>query len=150
MDRIEKWRRVFDALVGLEVTAGEVILHAVEAWLDRLPTAEIIIDAAGIVENVVAGGEVDETDGAQSVFGGKRADDQRSAADEPGVKDAAKTGNAVRQHHAVDAELHIGMIVTHVNEAACGRILAIRPASATRPSRPAHWRPAAAPQWSGA
>src|SRR6516164_3178937 len=31
MDGIEKWRRVFDALVGLEIAAGEEILHAAKA-----------------------------------------------------------------------------------------------------------------------
>ena len=48
---------------------------------------------------------------------------QRSAADEIGIEDAAETGDAVRQKHAIDAELHIGMIVTHVKETARRGIL---------------------------
>ena len=31
MDGIEKGQRVFDSLIGLQITAGEVILHAAEA-----------------------------------------------------------------------------------------------------------------------
>src|SRR4029077_3226428 len=106
MDGIEKGQRGFDSFVGLERAAGEVILHPAETtgrrgsrrlgrqssacaraigaeraaifevWPNGLATREVIIDAASIVENVLARGDVDEAHGAQAVFGGQRAGNQ--------------------------------------------------------------------------
>ena len=61
-----------------------------------------------------------ESDRAQAELRRQRAGDQRNGADQAGVQNAAEAGDAVRQHHAVDAELHIGVIVADV-EAAAGR-----------------------------
>ena len=49
--------------------------------------------------------------------------DQGDAADPAGVENAAEAGQAVGQHHAIDAKLHVGVIVAHVKEPACGGIL---------------------------
>ena len=38
------------------------------------------------------------------------------------VEDATEAADAVRQEHTIDAELHIGVIVTHVKKAAGGGI----------------------------
>src|SRR5262249_18447650 len=99
MDGIEKWGRAFDALVGLQITTSEEILHAAEtgcgrrcrgfrwqrwicaraigaesaaifeAGLNSLSAAEVIVDTAGIVENVRARRQVDNARRAQPVFG---------------------------------------------------------------------------------
>ncbi len=86
-------------------------------------TAAIHADGAAVIEDVVAGGDVDETDRAQPEFGRQGAGDQRDAADEAGVENAAETGDAVRQHHPVDAELDVGVIVADMQRAAGGGIL---------------------------
>src|SRR5215471_21552981 len=150
MDGIEKWRRVFDALVGLEITAGEEVLHTAEAvgrrgsrrfcrqsgarvrtigaeraaifeaWLYPFAAAEVVIDAARIVENVRARRQVDNAGRAQSVFCRQRTGHQRQATDKIGIQNAAETADAVRQKNAVDAILRVGMIVTHMQKTARG------------------------------
>src|SRR5262249_59645406 len=140
--------RFYDSKMGVEITAGKVILQAAitvggrrrrrlggkrrartrtigakgsaifETRLDSFAAAKVIIDAAGIVEDVAARGDVDEADRAQSVFGGQGARDKGQAADEIGVEDAAETADAVGQHHAVDAKLQIGVIIAHVKKTA--------------------------------
>ena len=44
-------------------------------------------------------------------------------ADQRGIEKRAEAGNAVRQHDAVDADLHIGVLVADVKAAAGGGIL---------------------------
>ena len=61
-----------------------------------------------------AGRHVDEADRAQPEFGRQRTGDQRQAADQIGVQNAAEAADAVRQNNAVDTILHIGMIVADV------------------------------------
>ena len=90
---------------------------------ERSLTAAVNADLAAVVENVGAGRDVDEANRPQAVFGRERAGDQGDAADPAGVENAAEAGQAVRQHHAVDAKLHVGMIVADVKEPAGGGIL---------------------------
>ena len=86
-------------------------------------TAAVNADLAAIVENIGAGRDVDQPDRPQAIFGRERADHQAETADPAGVENAAEAGRAVRQHHAVDAELQIGVVVADVEEAAGRRIL---------------------------
>ncbi len=95
----------------------------VEARLDGAAAAAVVADAAGIVEDVVARGDVDEAYRAHTVLGRQRAGDQRHAADQARIQNTAEAGDAVRQHDAIDAELHVGMIVAHVDRSARGGIL---------------------------
>src|SRR6516164_9869178 len=148
MDGIEKWRCAFNALVSLQITAGEEILHAAETrcrrlcwrfrWQRRICTraigaegaaifeaelnpfaaAEVVIDAAGIVEDVLARRKVDNAGGAQPIFGRQRASHQRQAADKIGIQNAAETADAVWQKNAVDTILRVGMIVANVEQTA--------------------------------
>ena len=90
---------------------------------ERSLAAAVNADLTAVIEDVGAGRDVDQPDGAQPVFGRERAHDQSDAADPAGVKNAAEAGQAVGQHHAVDAKLHVGMVVAHVKEAAGGGIL---------------------------
>ena len=55
--------------------------------------------------------------------GGKRAGNQRYVADQRGIEERAEAADAVRKHDAVDAGLHIGVLVAHVETAAGGGIL---------------------------
>ncbi len=90
---------------------------------DRFLTAAVNADLAAIVENIGAGRDVDQPDRPQAIFGRERADHQAETADPAGVKNAAEAGRAVGQHHAIDAELQIGVVVADVEEAAGRRIL---------------------------
>src|SRR5581483_5009130 len=95
----------------------------IEARLDGAAAAAVIADAAGIIENVIARGDVDEPGGAHAVFGRQRAGHKRNGTDKAGVENAAEAGDAVGQHDAVDAELRIGMIIADVERTARGGIL---------------------------
>ena len=54
---------------------------------------------------------------------GSAPDDQGDAADPAGVENAAEAGQAIGQHHAIDAKLYVGVIVAHVKKPACGGVL---------------------------
>ena len=151
MNGVERRLRIFDAFGVLQIAAGEKILHAAETdrarWLCRCSpaarrrtigaecaaifearlngaaTTAVITDATGIIENVVARRDVDEPHRALPELRRQRAGDQRNGADQFGIEDAAKAGDAVGQHHAVDAELHIGVVVANMKEPACRGIL---------------------------
>ena len=85
--------------------------------------AAVKADAAAVVESVGAGGDVDKADCAQAEFGRQRAGDQRHTPDQAGFENAAEAGDAVGEHDPVDTELHIGVIVADVEQAAGRRIL---------------------------
>ena len=151
MDRAVGRGRILDAFLGLQVTPDEEVLDAWEAIrtgqsagsrsrscrrtgaaeraavLDRRRerslTTAVKADLTAVVENVGAGRDIDQADGSQAVFGRERAHDQGDAADPAGVENAAEAGQAVGQHHAIDAILHVGMIVADVKEPACGGVL---------------------------
>ena len=151
VDRAVGWERIFEAFLGLQITADEEVLDAGKAIrtgqsagsgsrsyrrtgaaeraavLDRRGerslTAAVKADLTAVVEDVGAGGDVDEADGSQAVFGRQRAHDQRHAADPAGVENAAEAGQAVGQHDPVDTVLHVGMVVADVKEPACGGVL---------------------------
>jgi len=74
-------------------------------------TAAIHADGAAVVEKIGASRDVDETGRAQPEFGRQGADNQGHAADKAGVEHAAEAGEPVGQHHPVDAELDVGVVV---------------------------------------
>ena len=90
---------------------------------ERSLTAAVDADLTAVIENVGAGRDVDQADRSQPVFGRQRADDQGDAADPAGVENAAEAGEAVGQHHAIDAKLHVGVVVADVQQSAGGGIL---------------------------
>ena len=59
---------------------------------------------------------------AKPVLSGKGARDERKAADEAGVEDLAKSGNAIWDDDAIDAVLKVGVLIAHVQVAAGGRV----------------------------
>ena len=151
MDRAVGGDRILQAFFGLQVTSSEEVLDARKAIRtgqgagsrsrryrrtgaaegaavldrrrERALTAAVDADLTAVIENVGAGRDVDQADGAQAIFGRQRAHNQGDAADPAGVKNAAEAGQAVGQHHAIDAKLHIGVVVAHVQKAARGGIL---------------------------
>ena len=94
-----------------------------DAWRNGSMTAAIHADGAAVVEKIGAGRDVDETDRAQPEFGRQGADDQGHGADKAGVENAAEAGEPVGQHHPVDAELDVGVVVADMQQAAGGGIL---------------------------
>ena len=120
--------RIFQSDIALEEAPGEEILGLADlaAILEarREGLSRAAIDARSpAVEGIVAGLDVEHARGAQAKLRRQRAGDQRHVADQRGVEKRAKAGNTVRQHDAVDANLHIGVLVAHVKAAAGGRIL---------------------------
>ena len=128
VDRRPVRRRIFKSDIAFEEPPGEEILGLtdlaaiLEARREGLPRAAIDADRAA-VEGIVAGLDVEHARGAQAKLRRQRAGNQRYVADQRGIKKRAEAGNAVRQHDAVDADLHIGVLVAHVKAAAGGGIL---------------------------
>ena len=105
-----------DSYIGLQIASGEVILDARKAvrarqrvrsrsgrrrravtaeraavfavWRDVAMAAAVDTHSAAVVENIGAGRDVDEADGAHPEFGRKRARHQGDAADKIGIKNA--------------------------------------------------------------
>ena len=90
---------------------------------DVSAAAAVRADAAAVVEDVVPGRDVDEADRAEPELGRQRAGDEGDSADQIGFQNTPKAGDAVGQHDAVDPELHIGVIVADMEQAARRGIL---------------------------
>ena len=130
VDRVAARGRIFDAEIAGEGAAGDEILRAAnaaavfEAWRQRAEASAIHADTAALFERGAAFGlDIHDTGGAKTELRGQRAGDQREIADKAAVQDVAETGDTVRQRDAVDAILHIAMLVAHVDVAAGSRIL---------------------------
>ena len=128
VDRRPVRRRIFKSDIALEEPPGEEILGLTdlaaifEARREGLPRAAIDAHSPA-VEGIVAGLDVEHAGGAQAKLRRQRAGDERYVADQRGIEKRAEAGNAVRQHDAVDADLHIGVLVANVKAAAGGGIL---------------------------
>ena len=128
VDRRPVGSGIFQADVALEKPPGEEILGLtdlaaiLETWREGLPRPAI--DAYGAaVEGIIAGLDVEHARGAQAELCRQRAGNERYVADQRGIKKCAETSHAVRQHDAVDADLHVGVLVADVKVAARGGIL---------------------------
>ena len=86
-------------------------------------TAAIERDAAARRRGRRARDDVDKRGGAQPILRRQSAGDERHRAREAGLHQLRKAGDAVRQKNAVDAILHIGVLVADVEIAAGGGIL---------------------------
>src|SRR5262249_10450672 len=120
VDRVIARQWVLNTNVVRGVASGEVVLGLARGAaifdVGRAPllAAAIEADGPGVVERGIAGLDVDEACGVEAVLRRQRTGDQLKAADEAGVEDLAKTRNAVRDLDAVDAVLHVGVLVAHV------------------------------------
>ena len=128
VDRRPVRRRILQSDVALEEPPSEEILGLtdlaaiLEARREGLPRAAIDADRTA-VEGIVAGLDVEYARGAQAKLCRQRAGNQRYVADQRGIEKGAEAGNAVGQHDAVDADLHIGVLVADVKVAAGGGVL---------------------------
>src|SRR5947209_7379580 len=129
MNGIIVGRRVLDALLAREIAAGQKILPGTggaaifERRRQRRLTAAIDADAAAIVERAGARGDVDNAGGAQSILRRQRPVEQSEIADKACLDHLAETGDAGRQKDAIDAVLHVFVLVADVERAARDGIL---------------------------
>ena len=87
-------------------------------------TAAVDADAAALLQRVTARRlDVDDAGGAQSKLCGQRTGNQREAADETSAENMAEAGNAVGEGDSVDAILHVGVLIAHMDVAIDGAIL---------------------------
>ena len=117
-----------------------------DARRERTAAAAVDADVAGIVEGVAARPDVEDAGRAQAVLRRQRSGDQRHVADQRGIEERAEAADAVGQHDAVDADLHIGVLVADVEIAAGGRILRNAREPAARTFSTGRSRLAAAPR----
>ena len=129
VNRFVRRCRIFYSQIVLQKAPGHEILGLsdraaiFEARRDRAVAAAIDADAAGVVEGVRLGLDVQHAGRAQAILRRQRAGEQRQAADDAGVEDLPERADAVGEHDAVDAILQIGVLVAHMQFAARGRIL---------------------------
>ena len=85
--------------------------------------AAIDADAAGIVEGVGLGLDVEDSSGAKAILRGQCAGQQGKTADDAGVEDLSEGADPVGEHDAVDAVLQVGVLVANMQFTACRGIL---------------------------
>ncbi len=118
--------RIFDSQITSEIASGHEILGLpdgaaiFERRRDGAVAAAIDADAAGVVESVRLGLDVQYARSAQAILRGQCAGQQGKAADDAGIEDLPEGADAVGEHDAVDAVLQIAMLVAHVQFAAGG------------------------------
>jgi hypothetical protein len=129
VDRFVGWCGIFYAEIVLQKAPGHEVLGLPDraaifrTCRDGAVAAAIDADAAGVVEGVGLGLDVQHACGAQAVLRRQRTGEQGKAADDAGIEDLAKGADAVGQHDAVDAVRQIGVLVADMQFAAGGRVL---------------------------
>ena len=129
MNRVPVRRRIFQPDIALEETSGDKVLRlsdgaaVFDARRERTPAAAVDADVSRIVEGVAARPDIENAGRAQAELRRQGSGNQRYVADQRGIEEGAEAADAVRKHDAVDAGLHIGMLVADVEIAAGGRIL---------------------------
>ena len=87
-------------------------------------TAAVDADAAALLQRITARGlDIDDAGGAQAKLRGQRTGNQREAADKIGAENTAEARNTVGEGDSVDAVLHVGVLIAHVDVAIDGAIL---------------------------
>ncbi len=116
--------RIFYSEIAAEITPRDEILclpdrpAIFEAWRNGAVAAAVNADAAGIVERVRSGLDVENAGRAQAILRGQRARQQRQIADDAGIEDLSEGADAVGQHDAVDPILKIAVLVADMQFAA--------------------------------
>ena len=124
VDRVV-WRRLRDADVVLDVVAGEIVVEAPErapvlrARLDPGVAAAVHADIPARPKSPALGLDVHDAGGAQAELGGQRAGDKLDRIGEAGAQAAALAEQAhpIGQGDAVDAVLHVAVLVANVEHA---------------------------------
>jgi hypothetical protein len=125
-------RDAVDAVIGVQVVAREIIIIAVdraavfEAGIDRVVAAAVHRDRAAGLKQAALALDIDDAGGAQPVLRGQAAGDQLHRIDKPGAQIVTEKADPVRDDDAVDAVLHVEVLVAHM-QPAIGRIVLIDP-----------------------
>ena len=130
VDRVVAVGRILDAEIAGEAEARDKVLGIAsatavfEARTYRAETAAVDADAAALLQRIAARGlDIDDAGGAQAELRGQRTGNQREAADKIGAENTAEARNTIREGDAVDAVLHIGVLIAYVDVAIDGAIL---------------------------
>src|ERR1700691_6176720 len=129
VDGVVIGRRRLDAAAVLQVIAGQVIIVArgraaiFDARLHRVVAAAIDAGRAAGRETAALGLDIDHAGGAQPVLRRQGAGDQLDRAGEPCTEALAEEADAFRQQYAVDAVLHVGVLVADVELGVFGAVL---------------------------
>ena len=123
-DRVLEAEDVLVFAAGKEIFGIAGLAAIFERRCYRAAAAAIDPDGAllGICGEVFRG-DVEDGGVMKPVLGRKRACNERHASDEARFEILGEPGDAIGKNNAVDAELHIGMLVAHVIIAARCRIL---------------------------
>src|SRR5450830_1224684 len=112
--------RVFHADRVAQVAAGQVIVELAYAAkefstrLDVVVAADQDANAAAWGHATFLGFNVDDTGGAQAELGRQGARDEIRVGDQTRIDRLAETGNAFWQLYAIDAVLHVCMVIAHM------------------------------------
>ena len=129
MNRSRARGRVLNAEGIVIVTAVHEVVEVplgttqFEAGHDRVITAAIHRDLTAGLECPALGVNVHDPRGAESILGRQRPGDQARVVYEAGAQFLAKSGNALRQQHVVDAVLDIGVLAPEVQVSVRRRVL---------------------------
>src|ERR1700691_2021287 len=129
VDGVVIGRRRLDAAAVLQVIAGQVIIVArgrpaiFDARLHRVVAAAVDAGRAAGREAAALGLDIDHAGCAQPVLRRQGAGDQLDRTGEPCAEALAEEADAFRQQYAVDAVLHVGVLVADVEFGVLGAVL---------------------------
>src|SRR5580704_15026864 len=112
-------RRLYAEIIHL-VIAGHVVAETPRAaavlrrGLEGSMAAAVERHLAPRLQQATVGREVDDSGGAQAVFGRQRAGDEAQRGDQPRAQGLAEDADALGQDDAVQAVLQVVVVGTHV------------------------------------
>src|ERR1043166_7050126 len=120
MNGIAAARWIFNADAIMQVTfraeIAEFFRHTavLQAFLDRVETADVHGSFALLEQCAIFGVNVDDTRGAKTELCRERAGDQRHTIGKTRFEFLPETGNAFRQEHIIDAVLQVRVLAPDV------------------------------------
>ena len=119
MIRVRRRQGVFQTLIALKIASGDEVLGIpyaaaeIKAWADSPPAAAIEIKPAAGLE-LFFGGHINDACGAKAVLRRQNPVEQNQAVDKFRFQHRPQRRHAVRQLHAIEAVLNVGVLVAHV------------------------------------
>src|SRR5665213_91521 len=127
VDRVVAIGRVFNAEIAGEAAPADKIFRRphptaiFEGRRQRAEAAAIDADATALFECIAALGlDIDDAGGAKSELRRQRTGNQCETAGKSGIQNMAEARNTIGQCDAIDAVLHVGMLVAHMDFATRG------------------------------
>ena len=129
VQRIARVLRIFHAQRIAQVAAGQIVIELADAAeqfgarFDMVVAANQDADAPARRQAALLGFDIDDAGRAQAELGRQGAGHEIGLVNQASVDRLAEAADAFRQLHAVDAVLHVRMVVAHVQGARAFRIL---------------------------